>query len=180
MILLLAGLFVLGVYAVAYSLGLFGYRLADLPVSAAGDTLSNFVSRVENAGLSLLGYVVLVLVALVGLILLIAELKPARPRRVQIQRGTYTTRGVVQSEVEAAAEENPNVLGSSARVKTRRGPGAKVDLRADVRRGEDIGTVQSELREQVQRRLSERGVPVSSLKVRSVEADPRQTRTRVR
>lgn len=180
MILLLAGLFALGIYAVVYSLGLFGYRLADLPISTAGDSLSDFVSRVENGNLSVLGYVVLVLVALVGLILLIAELKPPSPRRVLMQRGTYITRGVVQSEAEAAAAENPNVLGSSARVKARRSPGAKVDLRADVRRGENIGSVQSELRDQVRRRLSRSGVPVSSLKVRPVEADPRQARTRVR
>lgn len=180
MILVLAGLFALGVYAVVYSFELFGYRLADLPISATGDWLSNFVSGVENGSLSVLGYAVLVLVALVGLILLIAELKPPSPRRVRMQRGTYITRGVVQSEAEAAAEENPNVLGSSARVKARRSSGAKVDLRADVRPGENIGTVQSELRDQVQRRFSRSGVPVSSLKVRPVEADPRQTKTRVR
>ncbi len=81
MILLLAGLFVLGVYTVVYSLNLFGYRLTDLPralgVSGLYRGLETFVGNVENGSLTVLAVALLVSIAIVGLILLIAELKPA-------------------------------------------------------------------------------------------------------
>ncbi len=79
LILILAGLFVLGVYTVVYSLGLFGYSLTDLPrtlgVAGVYRGLETFVRGVERGNPPILGVVILVLIALVGLILLIAELK---------------------------------------------------------------------------------------------------------
>jgi hypothetical protein len=184
MILLLAGLFVLGIYTVVYSLGLFGYRIEDLPraLGLAGfySGLQSFVRGVESGNLSVLSVIILVLIALVGLILLIAELKPPAPRRVRMRSGTYITRGAVADEVVAAAEQTPSVLGTSARVKAKRRRGAQVNLEARVRRGENTGAIQSELRRSVQERLAQRGVPVSKLNVKMVEADPRETRTRVR
>ncbi len=184
MILLLAGLFVLGVYTVVYSLGLFGYRLADLPralgLSGFYSGLQGFVRGVESGNPPILSIVILILIALVGLILLIAELKPAAPRRVRMRSGTYVTRGAVADEVVTAAEQTPDVLGTSARVKAKRRPGAQVDLEARVRRGENTSAVQSDLRRSVQERLAQRGVPVSKLNVMLVESDPRETRTRVR
>ena len=184
MILLFAGLFVLGVYTVVYSLNLFGYRLEDLPralgLSGFYRGLETFVSNVENGSLSVLTVIVLVAIAVLGLILLIAELKPSAPRRARMSSGTYVTRGAVADEVVAAAERTPGVLGTSARVKARRRPGAQVDLEANVRRGEDTNAIQSDLRNSVQERLARRGVPVSKLNLRLVEADPSQTKTRVR
>ena len=183
MILLLAGLFVLGVYTVVYSLNLFGYRLEDIPraigLSGLYRGLQTFVGNVEDGNLSVLTVIVLVAVAVLGLVLLIAELKPPAPRRVRMHSGTYVSRGAVADEVVEAAERTPGVLGTSARVKARRGPGAQVDLEARVRRGDDTSTIQSELRRSVRERLAQRGVPVSKLNVRLVEADPRQTKTRV-
>jgi Family of unknown function (DUF6286) len=183
MILLLAGLFVLGVYTVVYSLNLFGYRLEDIPraigLSGLYRGLETFVGNVEDGSLSVFTVIVLVAVAVLGLVLLIAELKPAAPRRVRMHSGTYVSRGAVADEVVEAAERTPGVLGTSARVKARRGPGAQVDLEARVRRGEDTSAIQSELRRSVRERLAQRGVPVSKLNVRLVEADPRQTKTRV-
>ena len=183
MILLFAGLFVLGVYMVVYSLNLFGYRLEDIPralgLSGLYRSLETFVQNVENGSLSVLSVILLVAVAVLGLILLIAELKPPAPRRVRMHSGTYITRGAVADEVVEAAERTPGVLGSSARVKAKRRPGAQVDLEARVRRGEDTSAIQSELRRSVRERLAQRGVPVSKLKVRLREADPRQTKTRV-
>jgi hypothetical protein len=183
MILLFAGLFVLGVYMVVYSLNLFGYRLEDLPralgLSGFYRGLQTFVSNVENGSLSVVSVILLVAIAVLGLILLIAELKPAAPRRVRMHSGTYITRGAVADEVVEAAERTPGVLGTSARVKARRRPGAQVNLEARVRRGEDTSAVQSDLRRTVRERLGQRGVPVSKLNVRLVEADPRQTKTRV-
>ncbi len=184
MMLLLAGLFVLGVYTVVYTLGFFGYSLADLPralrLSGFYRGLQTFVLSVESGNPSILSIVILILIALVGLVLLIAELKPPAPRRVRMRSGTYITRGAVADEVVTAAEQTPDVLGTSARVKAKRRPGAQVDLEARVRRGENTNTIQSHLRHSVQERLAERGVPVSKLNVRLVEADPRETRTRVR
>jgi hypothetical protein len=184
MILLLAGLFVLGVYTVVYSLNLFGYRFSDLPravgLSGLYRGLQSFVSNAENGALSVLAVIVLVSIAVLGLILLIAELKPAAPRRVRMHSGgTYITRGAVADEVVEAAERTPGVLGASSRVKARRSPGAQVDLEARVRRGEDASAIQSELRRSVRERLGQRGVPVSKLNVRMREADPRQAKTRV-
>ncbi len=183
MILLFAGLFVLGVYVVVYSLSLFGYRLSDLPrtlnLSGFYRGLQTFVSNVENGSISVFSVIVLVAIAVLGLILLIAELKPPAPRRVRMNNGTYVTRGAVADEVVEAAERTPGVLGSSARVKARRRPGAQVDVEARVRRGEDTGVIQSELRRTVRERLDQRGVPVSKLNLRLVEADPRRTKTRV-
>ena len=184
MILLLAGLFVLGLYTVAYSLSLFGYSLDNLPrtlgLSGFYRGLEGFARGVESGSLSILAVFILVALAVLGLVLLIAELKPQAPRRVRMRSGTYITRGAVADEVVAAAEQTPGVLGTSSRVKAKRRPGAQVDLEARVRRGDDTSTIRSDLRRSVQERLAERGVPVSKLNVRLVEADPRETRTRVR
>jgi hypothetical protein len=184
MILLLAGLFVLGVYTVVYSLNIFGYRIEDLPralsLASFYGGLQSFVRGVESGNLSVLSVIILVLIALAGLILLIAELKPPTPRRVRMRSGTYITRGAVADEVVAVAEQTPSVLGTSARVKAKRRRGAQVNLEARVRRGENTGAIESELRRSVQEQLAQRGVPVSKLNVRMVEADPRETKTRVR
>lgn len=179
MILLLAGLFVLGVYMVVYAFDLFGYKLASLPVSNFANGLKDFVSGVEG-GLSAVTIIILALLALLGLIWFIAELRPTAPRRVRMGSGTYVTRSVVENEISRVAEQVPNVLGSSVGVKARRSPGAQVDLEARVRRGEDLGTIKSELQSTVREHLSERGLPVSKLNVKLVEADPRQTKTRVK
>jgi hypothetical protein len=179
MTLLLAGLFVLGVYMVVYSFDLFGRSLTSLPISDFSDSLQDFVTRVESGNLSAVTIITLVLLAVLGLIWFIAELRPSAPRRVRMGNGTYVTRGVVEEEVSTVAEQVPDVLGSSVGVRARRSPGARVDLEARVRRGEDLETIRSGLRTKVQEHLSERGVPVSKLNVKLVEADPRQTKTRV-
>ena len=179
MTLLFAGLFVLGVYTVVYSFDLFGRSLTSLPISDFSSGLQDFVTRVEDGNLSVVTIMTLALIALLGLILFIAELKPPVPRRVRMGNGTYVTRGVVEEEISTVAEQVPGVLGSSVSVKARRSPGAQVDLEARVRRGEDLETMRSGLRTTVQEHLSEKGLPVSKLKVKLVEADPRQTKTRV-
>src|SRR5829696_7264710 len=91
----------------------------------------------------------------------------------------FVTRGVVEEEVSTVTEQVPDVLGTSVGVKARRSPGAQVDLEARVRQGEDLETIRSALRTGVQEHLSEKGLPVSKLNVNLVEADPRQTKTRV-
>jgi uncharacterized alkaline shock family protein YloU len=179
MILLLAGLFVLGMYMIVYAFDLFGYKLSALPVSDFAGGLKSCVSGVENGSLSAVTIIVLVLLAILGLIWFIAELRPSAPRRVRMGSGTYVTRSVVEEEISTVAEQVPGVLGSSVDVKARRSPGAQVDLEARVRKGEDLSTIKSDLQSTVQQRLSERGLPVSKLNVKLVEADPRQTKTRV-
>ena len=179
MTLLFAGLFVLGVYMIVYSFDLFGRSLTSLPISDFSGGLRDFVRRVEGGNLSVITMIILVLLALLGLLWFIAELRPSAPKRVRMGNGTYLTRGVVEEEVSTVAEQVPDVLGSSVGVKARRSPGAQVDLEAKVRRGEDLGTIKSGLRSTVQEHLSERGLPVSKLNVKLVEADPRQTKTRV-
>jgi len=179
MTLLFAGLFVLGLYTVVYSFDLLGRRLTSLPISDLSGGLEDFVARVEGGNLSAITIIILILLALLGLIWFIAELMPSAPRRVRMGNGTYVTRGVVQEEVSTVAEQVPDVLGSSVGVKARRSPGAQVDLEARVRQGEDLGSIRSGLQNTVQQRLSEKGLPVGKLNVKLVEADPRQTKTRV-
>jgi uncharacterized alkaline shock family protein YloU len=179
MTLLFAGLFVLGIYMVVYSFDLFGRSLTSLPISDFSSGLQDFVTRVEDGNLSVVTIIILALVTILGLIWFIAELRPSTPRRVRMGNGTYVTRGVVGEEISTAAEQVPDVLGSSVGVKARRSPGARVDLEARVRRGEDFETISSRLRTTVQEHLSNQGLPVSKLNIKLVEADPRQTKTRV-
>ncbi|MDQ3387152.1 MAG: alkaline shock response membrane anchor protein AmaP [Actinomycetota bacterium] len=178
MILLLVGLALLGVFAVVYSFDLLGYKLANLPVGPVGDSVSGFVDSIES-GPGPLTIAILALVAILGLVLLIMELKPRTPRKVKMQEGTYMKRDVVEKEVSAAAESTPNILDSSTKVKARRKPGAEVKLDANIRRGEDQKQIQSDLRQRIEDRLSSSGAPVSKLKIRMIESDPRETKTRV-
>jgi hypothetical protein len=179
MILLLAGLFVLGIYMVVYAFELFDYSLGSLPFSGISNGLQGFANDVEQGSLAVIPLVILVLLVLLGLLLLIAELQPPAPSRVRMGNGTYTTRRVVEDEVSAVADEVPGVLGSSVSAKAQRRPGAQVDLEGRVRHGDDVGPIKSSLRSRVQEHLSRRGLPVSKLNVKLVEADPRQTKTRV-
>jgi hypothetical protein len=132
MTLLFAGLFVLGVYTVVYSFDLFGRSLTSLPISDFSSGLQDFVGRVEDGNLSVVTIVTLALLAILGLIWFIAELRPSTPRRVRMGNGTYVSRSVVGEEVSTAAEQVPDVLGTSVGVKARRSPGGRVDLEARV------------------------------------------------
>jgi hypothetical protein len=179
MILLFAGLFVLGVYTVVFAFDLFDYQLESLPITDFARGLQDFVGSVEDGGLAVPTQAFLVLLAILGLIWFISELRPSAPRRVRMGRGTYVTRSVVQGEVSSVAEEVPDVLSSSVNVKARRNPGAQVGLEARVRRGEDLSNIKSGLQSKVREHLSEKGLPLSKLNIKLVEADPRQTKTRV-
>lgn len=183
-VLLLAALVALGIATVFYAFDLAGYRLANLPrvlgLDGFAQSLSSFVNNVENRNLNPLDYVVLGGIALLGLILLIMEFKPPTPRRVRMQQGTYITRRAVRDEVVEATERNSEVLQSDVDVAAQRRPGAKVNVTASVRRGEDTSRLQSEVRDSVQQHLGRVGVPVSNLNVRIAESDPRQTKTRVK
>lgn len=186
---LLAGLAYLGFLGVLHALdarlGDQTFRLGELGrnlnLEGIVGSITGFIDRLSSGGLTPSDIAVLALIALVGLILLILELfsRPA-PKRVMMQQGTYTTRGLVENEVEKAAGREPSVLQTDADVEAQRRPGARVDVRANVRRGEDTRAVQDRLREQVQQHLARVGVPVSRLNVRVSESDPRNTRTRVK
>jgi hypothetical protein len=183
-ILLLAGLFVLGVLTVLYSFDLAGYRLADLS-NAVGlnefyEGLRSYVRNIENGNLILLDIITLGVIALLGVVLLILELKPPSPRLVQIQQGTYVTRRAVENEAIEAVEENREVLQSKVNVDAQRRPGAKIEVKASVRPEEDIRSIQPGVQDRLQRRLAEVGIPVGKLKVRLVESDPRETKRRVK
>jgi len=180
LILLLAGLFVLGMFVVLYGFNIAGYRLAELQIGNFSQGLVRFIRDVESGTLAVPQIAILIIIALLGLVLLVFELKPPTPRRVQLERGIYVTRRAVENEATEAVEQSPEVLQSDVNVEAQRRPGAKVDVRANVRRGEDVRSIQSGVRDRVQRRLSQVGIPVSNLKVRLAESDPRETKTRVR
>lgn len=183
-LLILVVLFAASIYGVVYSFGLLGRSLQDFPstigLTDAYQQVQSFISNVEDGNVQELGIAIMVGVVILGLILLILELKPPRPRLVQIERNAYITRSSVQGEVNRAAEDIPEVLESSTKVKARRRPGAKVNLNASVRRGEDVNQLSSSIREQITQRLSERGVPVNSMKLNLKQTDPQGTRARVK
>lgn len=175
--LLLAGLFVLGIFGIVYSFNLFGYQLSQLPQLLNLQTIyggvQEVVSDVENGTLTNLAFFILLGVALLGLILLVLELKPRTPRRVRMQKGTYVTRNAVKTQVLAAASQASEALDSSAKVKARRGSGAKVNLKSNVRRGENLGNARSSIKNQVSDYLGRVGIPVARIKVKASETDPR-------
>jgi hypothetical protein len=185
-VLILAGLFALGVATVLYSFDIAGYRLADLPrtlgLEGFYEGLRIYVENIESGSrLIYVDFVILVGIALLGLVLLVLELKPPAPRRVRMQEeGTYITRSAVEDEAIEAVEKDPGVLQSNVKVKARRRPGAKINVRASVRSGEDVQGIQSGVQDRVQRRLAEMGMPADILKVRVIESDPRETKTRVK
>ena len=183
-ILLLAGLVYLGIATVVYVFELGPYQLSDLPnalgFSGIYEGLNGYLTSIESGNLGVEDVVILVAIALLGLVLLILELKPPTPRRVRMQQGTYITRRAVEREVSPVVEQEPEVLQSNVKVKAQRRPGAKVEVRASIRPGEDARSVQSEVQSRVQQHMAETGIPVSDLRVRTNESDPRQTKTRVK
>lgn len=190
-ILLLAALFALGVFVFLASispflntLGAQGTDLQNLPPSLRPDGLSaglrDYLTNIENGSVGAVDAVVLIAVAILGLILLVLELKPPTPRRVRMQQGTYITRSAVRDEVTRATEQEHEVLQSNVKIKAQRRPGAKVDVTASVREGEGTRGLQSEVRDRVQQRLGQMGIPVRNLKVRIAGSDPRETKTRVK
>lgn len=183
MILLLLGLIVLGVFGLVYSLGLFGYSLSEIPqmlgLQQIYDGAVEVVDDAENGTLLPIVAFILLGIALLGLILLILELKPPSPKRVKLQGDTYATRNSVKNQVTAAADRSSEMLTSSAKVKARRSPGAKVKLKGKIRQGEDQKSAGSSIRDQVSDHLGNIGIPVSQIKVKLSEADPRSGGKRV-
>lgn len=183
--LLLAGLLVLGVYGVIYSFQIAGYSLSTLEqrlgITAAASGAQSFLENLGQSALPASAVVILVVVAILGLILLVLELKPRRPRSVRTgSKGVYMTRNAVRSAVQAAAERTSEVLGAKAKAKARRGAGAKVKVKASIRRGEEQGGASSSIKEQVNGELAEKGVPVKQLKLKLEEAESQGTKARVR
>jgi uncharacterized alkaline shock family protein YloU len=183
MVIVFAALFVGGLYATIFGLNILGYRISDLQqtlgLQGIYEGFQSFVTGVENGSLTPAGIAILIGVALLGLILLLLELKPPRPRRVRMEKGTYITRSAVNDEVAAATERTSNVLGSSVKVKAKRRPGADVNVDADVRRGEDQKEIKSNLQTAIQEKLARSGIPLGKININLNEADPRQTKTRV-
>ena len=186
MVLIFLALIALGVFMVLYSFNLFGFALSNLlnnnvlGLQTFQSGMQDFATSVQNGSLTPLAVAIMVAVAVVGLILLILEFKPPRPKKVRMQQGTYITRDAVEEEVLSATDDTPHILGSTARVKARRSPGANVRVQANVRRGEDVRATRSELQQRIQQRLAQKGVPLSKLKLKLNETDPRQTQARVR
>ncbi|MBA2534441.1 MAG: hypothetical protein H0V21_05485 [Rubrobacter sp.] len=149
-------------------------------VSGVAEGVAGFVRGVAGGSLPPPAVAALVAVALIGIVLLVAELKPRTPRRVRMDKGTYVTRGVVKQRTEAAAGVLPEVLESSAKVRARRRSGAKVDLEARVRSGVDTRGLKKTVRDRVGERLGSGGIPVGRLKVEIAEVDPRTAKTRVK
>lgn len=175
--LLLAGLFVLGMFGIVYSFNLFGYQFSQLPQLLNLQTIysgtQELLSDAENGTLLPVVFFILLGIAVLGLILLILELKPRTPRLVRMQKGTYVTRGAVKTQVLNAVYQSSEALDSSAKVKARRGSGAKIKLKSNIRRGENESNARSSIKSQVSDYLGTVGIPVARIKVKTSETDPR-------
>lgn len=177
--LLFAGLLALGVFAALYGFGLFGYSLGSLSQTLAGAVsgVESLVTTVTSVSPTVIA--VLAAVALVGLILLIAELRPPRPRKVRLrEKETYMSRKALRNRVSVMVGALPEVLESKVKVKTRRRSGGKVKLKAGVRRGEDLRQAKSSIQDGLSQSFESGGVPVSKLKLKLFEMDPRTTSSR--
>lgn len=175
--LLLVGLFVLGIFGIVYSFNLFGYQFSQLPqllnLQPIYSGAQELVSDAENGTFSPVVFFILVGIAILGLVLLILEFKPRTPRRVRMQKGTYVTRKAVKTQILNAVYQSSEALDSSAKVKARRGSGAKIKLKSNIRRGENEGSARSSIKNQVSDYLGMVGIPVAQLKVKTSETDPR-------
>jgi hypothetical protein len=182
--LLLVGLLVLGVYGVMYSFGISGYSLSNLGqrlgltsiLSGAG----SFFGSLGQSPPPATTIAILAAIAVLGLVLLVLELKPRRPRKVLTRsKGVYMTRAAVRSAVQTAAENTSEILSAKVKAKTRRGAGAKVKVDANIRQGEDQSSARSSIREQMDSELSERGVPVKKIKFKLKETASQGEKARV-
>lgn len=182
--LLLAGLLVLGVYGVIYSFGISGYSLSNLEqrlgltsiLSGAG----SFLQSLGQSPPSAITIAILAAIAFLGLVLLVLELKPRRPRKVVTRsKGVYMTRSAVRSAVQKAAENTSEILSAKVKAKTRRKAGAKAKVAANIRQGENQSSARSSIREQMDSELSERGVPVKKLKFKLQETASQGEKARV-
>lgn len=183
--LLLVALLILGVYGVIYSFQIAGYSLSNLEqrlgVSTITSGTQSFLEGLGQSALPAAAVAILVAIAVLGLILLVLELKPRRPRTVRTgSKNVYMTRDAVRSAVRSTAEGASEVLSAKAKAKARRGAGAKVKLDANIRRGEEPGRVGSSIREQVNNGLSEKGVPIKKLKLKLEEVESQGAKARVR
>ena len=138
--LLLAGLLVLCVYGVLYSFQLAGRSLSGLEQTLGIPTITSgaesFLSSLGSGSLPAASVAILVAVAVLGLILLLLELKPRRPWTVRTStRGVYMTRGAVRDAAKSTAEGNSEVLGAKAKAKARRGAPGQGPAPGGAKRG---------------------------------------------
>ncbi|WP_152670660.1 Asp23/Gls24 family envelope stress response protein [Rubrobacter aplysinae] len=181
--LLLVALLVLGIYGVIYSFQIAGYSLSSLEQTLGVPSIlsgaQSFLQSLGQGTLPALTIAILAAIVVLGLILLILELKPRRPRHVRTSsKGVYLTRSAVRSAVKSAAESTSAVLGAKAKAKARRGAGAKAKVKASVRTGE--GGESSSIRDQMNSTLSERGVPIKKLKLKLEETSPQGSSSETR
>ena len=179
LILLLAAIIAAGIFAVLYGFSLGGFNLDSIKINGVTSALPGFEQGVQNADPLILA--ALVAVAVVGLILLIAELKPPAPRRVKLGNGCFVSRGAVEQAAEGMALEEEGVLDARARAKPRRVRRAKLSLQVKARYGEDTRKLEESLRRRLQSGLGEEaGLPVGKPRL-SVEAvEPWKAKRRVR
>lgn len=190
MALVFAALTFCGAFLFIYCFGLFGYNLSEIPLKGplSGTPfysgLKAFVRDVGGQSPTVLETVVLVVIALIGLLLLFAELKPPRPRYLRVGQGLYTSRSALEDELVEAVEEDGRVLESSASVKPRRGGGAKVKVEAKMREGAANPTeLKNTLGRKVREKIRALGYPqkvANGVKIDLKETDPRSVRRRVR
>lgn len=179
--LLLLGVLVLCVFGVLYGAGLAGYSLSSLPQTLGLSGVVSGAQSLAGGNASPVAIAILAAVLVLGLVLLVAELRPGRPRRVRLKpKGAHATRKAVRERVESAAEGASEVIQAKAKVKSRRRAGARVKLKAGVRRGEDAKSAKSGVKDAVKQGLEGAGVPVGKLKVKIDEVDARGAKGRTR
>lgn len=177
--LLLVGVLALCVFGVLAGASLAGYSLSSLPQMLGLSALVSGAQSLAGGSASPAVIAILVAVLVVGVVLLIAELRPGRPRRVRLKlKGAHATRKAVKERVQWAAEGAPEVVQAKAEVKSRRRAGARVKLKSAVRRGEDKKAAKSSVKDSVKQGLQSAGVPLGKLKVKIDEVDSQGSKGR--
>lgn len=177
--LLLLGILALCVFGVLFGAGLAGYSISSLPQMLGLSALTSGAQSLAGGSASPTIIAILVAVLLVGLILLIAELRPGRPRRVRLKpKGAHATRKAVRERVQWAAEGTPEVVQAKAKVRPRRRAGARVKLNSGIRRGEDKKAAKSSVKDAVKQGLQSAGVPLGKLKIKVDEVDSQGSKGR--
>jgi hypothetical protein len=167
-----------GAFAVLYAAGLFGLRLADLPLARVGDEVDSYLGAVAAGNLLAAGVAVLALLILLGLVLLVIAFWPQRPRLVALGEDAYVEPQLLEERSERAARAGAAVLDARARFR-RAGDSPKLRVAVDTRPDADAGAIGGQTRERVQTMFQEAGVELAALDVRVKKTDPRRSKRRV-
>jgi len=185
LVIVLLVLVVFGTFGAIYAFAGSSYQTAGLPGFLAlphnAQPAQQWLGNFERGFVPTWGFVILVLVFVVGLVLLGLEILPRRAPYLSLGDRLRLERKVVEREAERVALADPPVLESSARLTPKRGGRSKLSLAITVRRGEDAGQAKERAAQSVRAEIAEKGkISITQVTVKARVKDPRQAKRRVK